>query len=177
MAIETRMGLVKAGKVVIPFEFEHLEPAIVDGKESDTIFKFRKDGREGILVCDTYKETYSYTTDENIAYIGDFEDDVAVIIVAPDEGAARYDLIDAELNRKTKLEYFHISRIGKGYFQACKMSSTDIINSLGDVLFENITPAIENGKKSNNAYISEKDGLFALIKIEDWFEMNKKEVK
>lgn len=166
MAIETRMGIVRNGKAVVPFEYERIEPAKVDGEESDVIFKFKKDGREGILVYDTYKECYSYTTDENIVFIGDFEDDVAIITVVLVGGTTRCDLIDTKLNRKTNLEYSHINRIGKGYFLACKQQTTDIINSLGDVLFENVIPAIENGKKSNNAFISEKDGLLALIKID-----------
>jgi len=164
--IKSKMGVIRDGKILIPYMYDQIEPVIVDGKASHTIFKTTNDGKKGVVKYNEEEDSYAFI-EENIEFVTDYEDDVAIIATENILGGKLQCLIDTDLNKRACGKYNKIQRVGKGYYKAYSLIGCDLINSYGEVLYENITPATIDGQKSDTLFITENglNNLFGLVKI------------
>ncbi len=111
VSIITKKGVKREGKVVIPFEFDDIMQATVDGKKSQEIFlTINNDllGLAKIIKKENGKETYLFT-DNDYHEIEDFKNNVAIISIYDERFGNKYGLIDINLNILLDCKYDKIT--------------------------------------------------------------------
>ena len=80
MKIDTKMGITRKGKVIVPYNYDNIEPMLVDGKESSVLFKARKGSELAIISLDTDDDTSSYAYKGGfVDIVRDYENGVAIV--------------------------------------------------------------------------------------------------
>lgn len=167
LKIESKVGITKNGKIIVPHRYDSIEPILVNGVESSVLFKTKIGTKEGVLLYNAEDDSYAYR-DGLINVERDFKEGIAIIVDTNQQKQLNYSLIDTELNIVTKKEYVSITPVGKnGNFIAKTLNTIDLLSPSGKILYENITPATVDSEKSEILYITnEDDCLFGLVKAD-----------
>ena len=164
MKIDTKMGITRNGKIIVPYQYDSIEPMRVDGEESSVLFKARNGSNVTIISLDTEDDTSGYAYKGGFSdIVRDYENDVAIV----KQRNTLHILIDTKLNILTEYSYIEIKPMNNGYYLAKGRNGFDIYDPQGKLMYEGATPATVDSEESKTLFItSNSDDLFGLIKFE-----------
>ena len=141
VTIYTKKGVMKDGKIIIPFEYDDIKPATIDGEESNDIFITKKDDMIGAVKLGD-SPFCPIKIKNGYHSISCFEKGIAVISEYCDRIGEKFGIIDTNLEILTIIKYDKISRVSAKFFDVVEDGKHGIIDSKGKLIiaceFDNI---------------------------------------
>jgi len=129
--IITRKGMTNGKKIVIPFEYDDIKPAIVDGEESEEIFITIQNGEIGLSKISPAGIRYEYLDANDFHSISEFKRGIAIISDYDEKIGEKFAIINTDLDILTEFEYDEIQRVIATHFIVKKDGLYGLIDGNG----------------------------------------------
>lgn len=152
--IVRRAAIELDGEFVLPFEYDDIKRAIVDGKESDYVFITANDDGYGIIkMCDDG----DYTEENGFHTVGEFIDGIAIVSYYDERLGEKFIL--AKLSEDEGLvvlglpKYDSIERLSKGIYKVHEAGYYGILDDDGNRIISCSFKEIQYDVKEKTYYL------------------------
>ena len=148
--IITKKGSVEEGKVLVPCEYDDIEPVSIKGKISDVYFKTRRNDVVGIIKFTSEDNYDSCEGFYDITYIGD---DCIIASDYDERFGEKFMLMSKDLVELTNYKYDSIEKLNDNVFKVKKDGYYGIINGKGQIVIDCSFKKVEYDNENSSYHI------------------------
>lgn len=141
------------GDILLPFEYDDIRRAIVDGKESNSVFITKKGHELGIVKI---FDDGDYKEEEEFHSVGDFIDGVAIVSYYDERFGEKFILAkvtDDDLIVLGLPKYDSIERLHDGLYKVREEAKYGVLDSEGNLIISCLFSKIEYNIEKNSFYL------------------------